>query len=177
MKVRSLALVAGLLLTLGCQPIRATTSVTLAPPDAAPAPTGTSAASSSAAPLTNTVALTTTNDVTIDLALRATATPLADGRTLYRQYYCGICHQSTGAGTTGIFGPSHDGLAATAAQRLQASTYQGDATTVREYLYESLVEPQRFVVPGYEFTLHRMPSYRFLTPVELETLVLWLQQQ
>ena len=184
MKVCSLAFVAGLLLlTLGCQPIRATTSATLAQPDAALSTTGTPVVPSAMAPLTSTVASTMTSAVTTSLPLRATApvtataAPLADGRTLYWGYYCGICHQSAGAGTTGTFGPSHDGLGAIAAQRWQEPTYQGDATTAAEYLHESLVDPQRFVVPGYELTPHRMPSYSFLPPAELAALVVWLQQQ
>lgn len=178
MKIGWLVLFIGLLLfTLGCQPIRATTptpSVVADPLQPLPVET---------LPLTNTGVITAAVNTTATLTLAATppvtgtAAPLADGRTLYRQYYCGICHQSTGAGTTGTFGPSHDGLAVSAAQHLHAPTYQGDATTLQEYLYESLVDPQRFVVPGYEWTLHRMPSYRFLTPAELATLVAWLQQQ
>lgn len=177
MKVQPLLLFIGFLIwSLGCQPIRATTSHPAVAADSAQPSVAT-------APLTNTAVITTVGNTTTTLALTVTApvtgtvAPLADGRTLYRQYYCGICHQSTGAGTRGAFGPSHDGLAANAAQHLQAPTYQGDATTVQEYLYESLVDPQRFVVPGYELTPHRMPSYSFLTPEELAILVAWLQQQ
>lgn len=178
MKIQPLLLFIGFLIgTLGCQPIRATA------PNAPTATAPTQPPPVATAPLTNTVVITTAANVTIMLALTATApvtntaAPLADGRTLYRQYYCGICHQSTGAGTRGTFGPSHDGLGAIAAQRWQEPTYQGDATTAADYLHESLVEPQRFIVPGYELTPHRMPSYSFLTPAELETLVQWLQQQ
>lgn len=178
MKVQPLLLFIGFLIwTLGCQPIRA------------PAPNAPAATDSpqplpvKTAPLTNTVVITTAANVSIPLTLTATtpvtstAAPLADGRSLYRQYYCGICHQSTGAGTRGTFGPSHDGLGALAAQRWLEPTYQGNATTPAEYLHESLVDPQRFVVPGYELTPHRMPSYSFLPPAELATLVAWLQQQ
>jgi len=178
MKIGRLVLFIGLLLfTLGCQPIRATAStpsVAADPPQPLPVET---------APLTNTVVITAAANTTATLTLTATTpvtstvAPLADGRTLYRQYYCGICHQSTGAGTRGTFGPSHDGLGAIAAQRWQEPTYQGDATTAAEYLHESLVDPQRFVVPGYELTPHRMPSYSFLPPAELAALVVWLQQQ
>lgn len=88
----------------------------------------------------------------------STAPAVAEaGLHLYRQYYCGICHQLTAAGTKGTFGPAHDGIGHLAAQRLQAPTYRGTATTVAAYLYESLVDPQVYVVPGYELTPHRMP--------------------
>ncbi len=178
MNIRTLGLfIALLLFTLGCQPIQATTANSS--PSADPA----QSSLLETAPLTNTVTITTIGAATTTLALStttpvtSTVAPLADGRTLYRQYYCGICHQSTGAGTRGTFGPSHDGLGAIAAQRWQEPTYQGDATTAAEYLHESLVDPQRFVVPGYELTPHRMPAYSFLPPEELTILVTWLSQQ
>ena len=41
------------------------------------------------------------------------------GMAVYRAQYCGICHTFTAAGTTGTFGPPHDGMAETAALRLQ----------------------------------------------------------
>lgn len=122
--------------------------------------------------LTDTVSITTTIDQPVDSAVTAET-----GLQLYRQYYCGVCHQLTVAGTKGMFGPSHDGIGQVAGQRLQASTYHGTATTAAAYLQESLVDPQAYIVPGYELTPHRMPSFRFLSPHELTVLVQWLSQQ
>jgi mono/diheme cytochrome c family protein len=101
----------------------------------------------------------------------------AEGLQIYRDQYCGICHQSTAAGTGGTFGPTHDGLATAAAQRIQDASYHGAATTVAGYLHESLIEPQRYIVPGYELTPHRMPSYSFLTAQQLDALVKFLHEQ
>ncbi|MBX3010612.1 MAG: hypothetical protein KF832_03855 [Caldilineaceae bacterium] len=167
----------------GCQLI-------VAEPDA-PAPTATTtpmvAASLTATiSVTATVAVTATTTVTVAPALTTTApvsttdvttTTTAAGLQLYRQYYCGICHQSTVAETGGTFGPSHDGMGALAALRIQEPTYNGNATTAAEYLQESLLDPQRFVVPGYELTPHRMPNYNFLPTSEVDALVAWLLQQ
>lgn len=114
------------------------------------------------------------------MAIQQTAEPsvtVKTGLQLYRQYYCGVCHQLTAAGTKGTFGPSHDGIGHLAVQRLQAATYRGTATTAAAYLYESLVDPQVYIVPGYELTPHRMPSFSFLPPDELTTLVQWLSEQ
>jgi len=187
-----------LLLLMGCQLIIAETSGVL--PQAALATT--SPALASATPLTTTVAITAVAAPTIALPLTVAIAPVVTvvmtttipitttaaveldsaevtsaGLQLYRQSYCGICHQLTAAGTKGAFGPPHDGIGAQAAQRLLEPTYRGAATTAAEYLYESLVEPQLYVVPGYELTPHRMPSYSFLTPRELTILVQWLSQQ
>lgn len=123
-------------------------------------------------PLTNTMPVTTTIQQAAD-----TSATVEAGLHLYRQYYCGICHQLTAAGTKGTFGPSHDGIGQLAMQRLHAPTYRGTATTVGAYLHESLVDPQVYIVPGYELTPHRMPSFGFLPPDELATLVQWLSQQ
>jgi mono/diheme cytochrome c family protein len=102
---------------------------------------------------------------------------VTEGLQIYRDQYCGICHQLTAAGTGGTFGPTHDGLAAVATQRIQDPSYQGAATTLADYLRESLIEPQRYIVPGYELTPHSMPSYSFLTAQQLDALVQFLHQQ
>jgi mono/diheme cytochrome c family protein len=48
----------------------------------------------------------------------APAEPIAAGVAVYRAQYCGACHSLAATGSRGTFGPSHDGMAATAAQRL-----------------------------------------------------------
>ena len=127
--------------------------------------------------VTATLDLSTINGAGQALAPEISAALAAEGLQIYRDLYCGICHQSTAAGTGGTFGPTHDGLAALAAQRIQDPSYQGAATTVADYLHESLIEPQRYIVPGYELTPHRMPSYAFLTAQQLDALVQFLHQQ
>ena len=176
-----------LVLLMGCQPLIAETGTGSAPVAVLAPPL------TSLPPLTTTVALTSTAAPTLSLPIPvlltntlSAATPIqqaADpavaeaGLQLYRQYYCGVCHQLTAAGTKGTFGPSHDGIGHLAVQRLQAPIYRGTATTVAEYLHESLVDPQVYIVPGYELTPHRMPSFSFLPADELNTLVQWLSQQ
>ena len=139
------------------------------------------------APVTVTAAISPVITATVDLSLPLSAEQdlsaenaaalTAAGLQIYRDQYCGICHQSTTAGTGGTFGPPHDGIGALAAQRIQDPGYQGAATTPAEYLYESLVDPQRYFVPGYELTPHRMPSYTFLSAEQLDALVQFLYEQ
>jgi len=127
---------------------------------------------SSPAPMVTATLVSTS---TVSTATASVAT--VNGLEIYRKQYCGICHQSTAAGTAGTFGPSHDGMGAIAEQRLQEANYQGTATTAAEYLHESLIDPQRYIVPTYELSPHRMPAYTHLSEPELAALVQWLLQQ
>ncbi len=114
----------------------------------------------------------------------ATADPPQDredlvalGMKVYQERYCGLCHQLGAAGTGGVFGPTHDGMGVTASARLQDPAYGGEATTPAEYVRESLVRPQAYVVPGYEITSHPMPGYDFLSEQEILALVEMLLAQ
>ena len=102
---------------------------------------------------------------------------VADGLLVYKDQYCGVCHQFGAAGTGGLFGPTHDGMGVTAAERIQDPGYAGAATTSAEYLRESIVDPQAYVVPGYEATSHSMPAYGYLSEQEIMALVQLLAGQ
>jgi nitric oxide reductase subunit C len=102
---------------------------------------------------------------------------LAAGLAVYRKYYCGACHTLDAAETRGTFGPNHNGLGATAAQRIQEPNYSGSATTPAEYIHESIVDPSIYIVDGFAVTSHRMPPYTMLPVEELDALVLFLVNQ
>ena len=99
------------------------------------------------------------------------------GLEVYRESFCGICHALAAADTHGTFGPPHDSLGVIAAARLQDPNYRGNAGTAREYLLESILEPQVYIVPGYASTHHHMPAYTQLEDEDLEALVLMLAHQ
>ncbi len=99
------------------------------------------------------------------------------GMTVYREQYCGICHQVASVGTTGMFGPSHDGMADLAAARLDDPAYGGQATDVYTYLYESIVRPDVYYVEGFALSQHRMPSYQHIPEEDLEALIVFLAVQ
>ncbi len=101
----------------------------------------------------------------------------AAGRQVYLQNYCGICHALAAAGTNGSFGPSHNGIATTARQRIADPAYRGNAATVVQYLRESIVEPAAYAAPGYAHTSHPMPSYAHLSKRDLDALIYFLLQQ
>src|SRR5512139_928686 len=70
---------------------------------------------------------------------------------------CPVCHIIPGIpGAIGQVGPPLV-LGTTGPQRLKDPGYRGEAKTVHEYIVESVLEPQRFVVQGYP--AHTMPTW------------------
>lgn len=98
----------------------------------------------------------------------------ARGLTVYKEQYCGVCHQLESAGTRGIFGPTHGEMVEMAAARLEDPAYSGEATDVYTYLYESIIEPDKYFVKGYAMSPHRMPSFRHIPEEDLEALIVFL---
>ena len=101
----------------------------------------------------------------------------ARGLAVYKEQYCGVCHQLESAGTRGIFGPSHGEMVAMAAARIEDPAYSGEATDVYTYLYESIIEPGKYYVEGYALSPHKMPSYRHIPEEDLEALIVFLAGQ
>lgn len=101
----------------------------------------------------------------------ADAAVVARGLALYKENYCGTCHTLDKAGTGGIFGPTHNGMRATAEKRIHDAAYTGSATTPAAYVRESIVEPGRYLVPGYEQTRFHMPVYTNLSNEDIDALV------
>lgn len=99
------------------------------------------------------------------------------GLLLYKELYCGICHNLDAAGTGGLFGPNHNGIGTVAAQRIQEPNYAGEAATAAEYLRESIVNPGVYVVAGYAVTPHHMPVYDYLDEGDVDALVQMLLEQ
>ncbi len=60
---------------------------------------------------------------------------------------CGACHVIPGVpNAQGIIGPDLSQVGEVAAERVQASNYTGEAETVADYLRESILDPNRFIV-------------------------------
>ncbi len=100
--------------------------------------------------------------------------PLVD---LFTRPGCPVCHIIPGIpGATGLVGPSLV-LGTTGAQRLKDPGYRGQAKTVHEYIVESVLEPQRFVVQGYPE--HTMPTWygSKLSALALEKIAAYLERQ
>ncbi len=123
-------------------------------------------------------AVTSTAEVATETsAVAVDPEQVAVGLTVYRAQYCGVCHMLDAAETRGTFGPTHNDMGATAAARIQEDAYNGSATTAAEYMRESIVDPQAFLVSGFATTSHRMPSYAFLDSDSVDALVAFLLAQ
>jgi hypothetical protein len=90
---------------------------------------------------------------------------------------CPVCHIIPGIpGATGQVGPPLI-LGTTGAQRIKDPGYRGEAKTVHEYIVESVLEPQRFVVQGYPE--HTMPTWygSKLSALAAEKIAAYLEHQ
>lgn len=90
---------------------------------------------------------------------------------------CPVCHIIPGIpGATGQVGPPLI-LGTTGLQRLNDPGYRGEAKTVHEYIVESVLEPQRFVVQGYP--ADTMPTWygSKLSALALEKIASYLERQ
>lgn len=79
--------------------------------------------------------------------------PLVSGEEpepqLFSKAGCVVCHTIPGIeGATGQVGPPLV-LGTTGTERLSDPLYQGAASTVKEYIVESILMPRAYVVPGY----------------------------
>jgi cytochrome c551/c552 len=98
------------------------------------------------------------------------------GKEVYHQQACGVCHSLASAETLGTFGPPHNNLAMAATERIGEERYKGTATTAEEYIRESIVNPQAFMVTGYQITRFPMPIFTNLSEQEVDALVYLLMQ-
>lgn len=102
---------------------------------------------------------------------------LEAGLAAYRAQYCGVCHLLDAAETRGTFGPTHNDLRATVEAYFADGIYSGNAANPAEYVRESIVDPQAFIVPGFATTSHRMPTYAHLDGATVDALVAFLLAQ
>ena len=60
---------------------------------------------------------------------------------------CKGCHLIAGTSAAGVVGPELTKVGALAAERIAAADYTGKATTAEEYIRESILEPNAYLVP------------------------------
>ncbi len=99
------------------------------------------------------------------------------GVDTYLYYYCGTCHTLSIANTRGTFGPPHDNAAIQAARYIASDEYYGSATTVAEYLRESIIDPKAFFTPGFTASNHQMPAFTNLSTEQVDALIYMLMYQ
>ena len=100
--------------------------------------------------------------------------PIAD---IFVRAGCPVCHIIPGIpGADGRVGPKLV-LGTTGTQRLNDPAYHGQAKTIHDYVVESVLEPERFIVPGYPG--RTMPAWygSKLSGLALEKIAAYLEQQ
>jgi hypothetical protein len=100
--------------------------------------------------------------------------PIAE---IFTRAGCPVCHMIPGIpGANGQVGPKLV-LGTTGTQRISNSAYRGQATTVRDYVIESVLDPERFIVPGYPGRTMPVWYGSKLSGLALEKIATYLEQQ
>lgn len=90
---------------------------------------------------------------------------------------CAVCHTVPGIpGADGRVGPPLL-LGTTGPARLADPSYRGHAQTVHDYVIESVIEPEVFVVPGYPAGTMPMWYGAKLSALALEKIASYLERQ
>lgn len=89
-------------------------------------------------------------DITVELP----AGDASSGEQLATSLGCAACHISTGGAATlgpdwmATGDPNGQGIGTRAEERIEAADYEGAATSGDQYLFESIVLPDAYIVPG-----------------------------
>ena len=106
----------------------------------------------------------------------------ANGAKLFTQkkIECDGCHDPTKNFPGGDFGPNMANLSTVAQSILKNPDYKGKAKTVEEYLRESILAPNIFIVPGDDYkekdgtSAMNQKFAQELTPQQVEDLIAYL---
>lgn len=96
----------------------------------------------------------------------------ANGEKLFAAQACNACH-SFKEGEK-IIGPSLYHAGQTAASRVKDGSYRGKAKTAQEYLHESMLDPNAYIVPGYAAGIMVQDFAKKLSPQDLEDMIAFL---
>ena len=120
-------------------------------------------------------------DPAVSGALSPEHVPLVTGdepiTDIFTRAGCPVCHTIPSIpGARGQVGPPLI-LGTTGLRRLADPSYTGGAKTIHEYVVESVVDPRRYVVPGYPALT--MPTWygEKLSALALEKIAAYLEQQ
>jgi len=106
----------------------------------------------------------------------------ANGAKLFtaKKIECDGCHDGTKSFPGGDFGPNQANVSVVAQSILKSADYKGKAKTVEEYIRESILAPNIFIVPGDDYhekdgtSAMKQDFAQTLTPQQVEDLVAYL---
>jgi cytochrome c2 len=96
----------------------------------------------------------------------------ANGEKLFASQGCAACHSLTEGEK--IIGPSLFHAGQTALKHIQDATYKGKAKTAEEYIRESIVEPNTYVVSGFPAGVMVQDFGKKLSAQDMDDLVAFL---
>lgn len=70
------------------------------------------------------------------------------GKERFHFYTCDSCHDVTQPGPAGFYAPNLGNISTEAIRIIQLPEYQGKATNAAEYIRESVLNPNVYLVPG-----------------------------
>jgi mono/diheme cytochrome c family protein len=88
---------------------------------------------------------------------------------------CAACHELSAVGPAWAAGGGQPGVGARAEERIQAEDYTGEAATAREYLVESIVRTNTYIVDGYEANIMPGDYGQRLTSQQVADLIAYMQ--
>jgi len=121
----------------------------------------------SAAPAPSTSTATTTTSSTGTTSTSTTPSASAAGLSVFNNSGCGTCHTLSAANATGTVGPDLDKLVSYAKQAKQP---------LAPFVHDSIVDPDKYVQPGYQKGLMPSTFGQSLTKTQLDALVAFLVQ-
>lgn len=107
----------------------------------------------------------------------------AHGARLFASLPCSSCHDVTRPFPGGDICPNLGNIASEAERIVRLPEYRGRATNAAEYIRESILDPNAYIVPGEQYRTADgqsvMPKTfgQTLTPAEIDDLVAFLLQQ
>jgi cytochrome c oxidase subunit 2 len=105
------------------------------------------------------------------------ATATVDGKAVFQQYGCAVCHTLAAAGAAGQVGPSLDGIGTKAASIIKEAGYHGQAKDAAGFIKESIVSPNAYVAPGFQPNVMPQDFGKQMSAQQLDALVQYLAGQ
>lgn len=109
-----------------------------------------------------------------DITRELPAGDAARGQALAEQLGCVACHVTSTAGPAWIGTEQEPGIGTRAQTRFATDGYTGQATSAEQYLFESLVLPNAYVVSGYNLDVMPQTFGERLTPQDTADLIAYL---
>lgn len=104
----------------------------------------------------------------------------ASGARLFHDYLCDSCHYTERPFPGGFYAPNLGNISSEAERIIRLPEYRGKATNAADYIRESVLEPNMYIVPGENYLEKPDVSAMYqnfaqeMAPADLDALVAYL---